>query len=122
MFIWLKPKPKSKAVCLCLSQIQDEGQPLKQHQWQNRSVQDWSCQQVCLWLMGLNLEQYIPQFTAQSVDGEQLMQLNSDALKVSVHTHKHRHAYMHTHYSHRKIARPPHTTSSYINEHKSCKI
>ncbi|KAF4073844.1 hypothetical protein AMELA_G00247860 [Ameiurus melas] len=60
---------------------QDEGQPLKQYQWQNRSVPDWSCQQVRLWLMGLNLEQYIPQFTAKNVDGEQLLQLDSDALK-----------------------------------------
>ncbi|KAB5530820.1 hypothetical protein PHYPO_G00133720 [Pangasianodon hypophthalmus] len=62
-------------------EVQDEGQPLKQHQWQNRSVPDWSCQQVCLWLMGLNLEQYIPQFTAKNVDGEQLLQLDNDALK-----------------------------------------
>lgn len=77
----------SKAVYLCLCQIQDEGQPLRQHQWQNRSVPDWSCQQVCLWLMGLNLEQYIPQFTAKNVDGEQLLQLNNDTLKVSTHTH-----------------------------------
>ncbi|KAI5621820.1 neurabin-1 isoform X2, partial [Silurus asotus] len=70
-----------KAVCLCSCQIQDEGQPLKQHQWQNRSVTDWSCQQVCLWLMGLNLEQYIPQFTAKNVNGEQLLQLDTDTLK-----------------------------------------
>ncbi|TSK31466.1 Neurabin-1 [Bagarius yarrelli] len=58
-------------------EIQDEGQPLKQ----NRSVPDWSCQQVCLWLMGMKLKQYIPQFTARNIDGEQLLQLDSDTLK-----------------------------------------
>ncbi|KAK3511914.1 hypothetical protein QTP70_027605 [Hemibagrus guttatus] len=78
-----EPKLTGRSHTLVLSsdEIQDEGQPLKQHQWQNRSVMDWSCQQVCLWLMGLNLEQYIPQFTAKNVDGEQLLQLDSDALK-----------------------------------------
>ncbi|GAA6099460.1 neurabin-1 [Tachysurus ichikawai] len=71
----------SHTLALSSDEIQDVGQRLKQHQWQNRSVPDWSCQQVCLWLMGLNLEQYIPQFTAKNVDGEQLLQLDSDALK-----------------------------------------
>ncbi|XP_076864913.1 neurabin-1 isoform X2 [Brachyhypopomus gauderio] len=58
-----------------------EEQPVKQHQWQNRSVLEWSCQQVSRWLMGLNLEQYIPQFTSKNVDGERLLQLDGAALK-----------------------------------------
>uniref|UniRef100_A0A8B9KFQ2 Neurabin-1 n=1 Tax=Astyanax mexicanus TaxID=7994 RepID=A0A8B9KFQ2_ASTMX len=62
--------------------ILDEGQPPKQHHWQNRSVLEWSCQQVSCWLMGLNLEQYIPQFTAKNVDGQQLLQLDSTTLKA----------------------------------------
>ncbi|KAM9493045.1 LOW QUALITY PROTEIN: neurabin-1 [Clarias gariepinus] len=86
-----EPKLTSRSHTLVLSsdesldtsddEIQDEGQPLKQHQWQNRSVHDWSYQQVCLWLMGLNLEQYIPQFTANNVDGARLLHLDNDALK-----------------------------------------
>ncbi|KAK2836388.1 hypothetical protein Q7C36_014257 [Tachysurus vachellii] len=83
--LWDFAEPKltghSHTLQLSSDEIQDVGQRLKQHQWQNRSVPDWSCQQVCLWLMGLNLEQYIPQFTAKNVDGEQLLQLDSDALK-----------------------------------------
>jgi len=32
--------------------------------------------------MGLNLEQYVSLFTAKNVDGEQLLKLDSTALKV----------------------------------------
>lgn len=32
--------------------------------------------------MGLNLEQYIPEFTVNNVDGDQLLQLDSTALKT----------------------------------------
>lgn len=32
--------------------------------------------------MGMNMEQYITEFTAMNVDGQQLMQLDSDKLKV----------------------------------------
>lgn len=68
------------AVCV---QILDEGQFSKQHQWQNRSVTEWTSQQVARWLMGLNLEHHIPEFTAQNIDGEQLLKLESPELKVS---------------------------------------
>ncbi|KAL4660496.1 sterile alpha motif domain-containing protein 14 isoform X2 [Arapaima gigas] len=44
-------------------------------------VSAWSTQQVCQWLKGLNMEQYIPEFTARDIDGEQLLQLNSTKLK-----------------------------------------
>ncbi|KAM9304778.1 neurabin-1-like [Gastrophryne carolinensis] len=61
----------------------------KQNQWHSRPVSDWSAQQVCHWLMGMNMEQYIGEFTAKNVDGQQLMLLDSDRLKalgVSSHT------------------------------------
>ncbi|XP_007259877.3 neurabin-1 isoform X2 [Astyanax mexicanus] len=79
-----EPKLSGRSHTLMLSsdEILDEGQPPKQHHWQNRSVLEWSCQQVSCWLMGLNLEQYIPQFTAKNVDGEQLLQLDSTTLKA----------------------------------------
>lgn len=64
-------------------QILDEGQFSKPYQWQNRSITEWTPQQVARWLMGLNLEHHIPEFTAQNIDGEQLLQLESPELKVS---------------------------------------
>uniref|UniRef100_A0A3Q4GH14 Neurabin-1 n=1 Tax=Neolamprologus brichardi TaxID=32507 RepID=A0A3Q4GH14_NEOBR len=60
----------------------DEGQFSKQYQWQNRSITEWTSQQVAHWLMGLNLERYIPEFTAKNIDGVQLLQLNSAELKA----------------------------------------
>ncbi|KAG8559628.1 hypothetical protein GDO81_017395 [Engystomops pustulosus] len=54
----------------------------KQNQWHSRPVSDWSTQQVCHWLMGMNMEQYIEEFTSKNVDGQQLMLLDSDRLKV----------------------------------------
>lgn len=54
----------------------------KQNQWHSRPVSDWSAQQVCHWLMGMNMEQYIEEFTAKNIDGQQLMLLDSDRLKA----------------------------------------
>ncbi|KAG7282245.1 hypothetical protein CRUP_038413, partial [Coryphaenoides rupestris] len=54
----------------------------KEYQWQNRPVPEWTNQQVCHWLMGMNMDQYTPEFTAKGVDGQQLMQLDSDKLKA----------------------------------------
>uniref|UniRef100_A0A8C7JAH3 Neurabin-1 n=1 Tax=Oncorhynchus kisutch TaxID=8019 RepID=A0A8C7JAH3_ONCKI len=45
-------------------------------------VTEWTSQQVSRWLMGLNLEQYIPEFTVNNVDGDQLLQLDSTELKT----------------------------------------
>ncbi|XP_056436304.1 neurabin-1 [Gadus chalcogrammus] len=54
----------------------------KEYQWQNRPVPEWTNQQVCHWLMGMNMDQYTPEFTAKAVDGQQLMQMDSDKLKA----------------------------------------
>nr|XP_057938588.1 neurabin-1 isoform X2 [Doryrhamphus excisus] len=54
----------------------------KDYQWQTRPVCEWTNQQVCHWLMGINMDQYTPEFTAKGVDGQQLLQLDSDKLKV----------------------------------------
>ncbi|XP_060680753.1 neurabin-1 isoform X6 [Hemiscyllium ocellatum] len=62
--------------------ILDEGQSPKHNQWKTRAVLDWSTHQVSHWLMGLNMEQYIPQFTAKGIDGEQLLQLDGSKLKA----------------------------------------
>ncbi|NXJ50713.1 NEB1 protein, partial [Spizaetus tyrannus] len=53
----------------------------KQNQWHNRPISEWTTQQVCHWLMGMNMEQYITEFTAMNIDGQQLMQLDSEKLK-----------------------------------------
>lgn len=54
----------------------------KDYQWQNRPVSEWTNLQVCHWLMGMNLDQYTHEFTAKGVDGQQLLHLDSDKLKV----------------------------------------
>ncbi|XP_034042956.1 neurabin-1 isoform X2 [Thalassophryne amazonica] len=54
----------------------------KEYQWQNRPVSEWTNQQVCHWLMGMNMDQYTPEFTARGVDGQQLLHLDSDKLKA----------------------------------------
>ncbi|XP_026150574.1 neurabin-1 isoform X2 [Mastacembelus armatus] len=54
----------------------------KEYQWQNRPISEWTNQQVCHWLMGMNMDQYTPEFTAKGVDGQQLLQLDSDKLKA----------------------------------------
>ncbi|XP_021255870.1 neurabin-1-like isoform X2 [Numida meleagris] len=54
----------------------------KQNQWHSRPISEWTTQQVCHWLMGMNMEQYISEFTAMNIDGQQLMQLDSDKLKA----------------------------------------
>lgn len=56
--------------------------PGKDYQWQNRPVSEWTNHQVCHWLMGMNMEQYTQEFTAKGVDGQQLLHLDSDKLKV----------------------------------------
>jgi neurabin len=65
-----------------LSQILDDGQSPKHTQSQNRAVHEWSVQQVSHWLMSLSLDQYVPEFSAQSISGEQLLQLDGNKLKV----------------------------------------
>ncbi|XP_068458071.1 sterile alpha motif domain-containing protein 14 isoform X2 [Clinocottus analis] len=42
----------------------------------------WTSQQVCDWLRGLNMEQYVPEFSARDVDGEQLLQMDGNKLKA----------------------------------------
>ncbi|KFO07476.1 Neurabin-1, partial [Balearica regulorum gibbericeps] len=51
-------------------------------QCQSRAVQEWSVQQVSHWLMSLNLEQYVSEFSAQNINGEHLLQLDGSKLKA----------------------------------------
>ncbi|XP_036396667.1 neurabin-1-like [Megalops cyprinoides] len=75
---------RSHTVTFSSTETLDEDQvPVgKEYQWQNRPVLEWTPQQVCHWLMGMNMDQYTPEFTARCVDGQQLMHLDSDRLKA----------------------------------------
>lgn len=64
----------------------------KQNQWHSRPISEWTTQQVCHWLMGMNMEQYIAEFTTKNIDGQQLMLLDSDRLKVSLGSGVHLHS------------------------------
>ncbi|MED6283040.1 hypothetical protein CHARACLAT_004698, partial [Characodon lateralis] len=77
-----KMSGRSHTPVLSSDEILDEVQSLKQHQWQHRSIMEWTSQQVARWLTGLNLDQHIPEFTAKNIDGEHLLQLDGDKLKT----------------------------------------
>ncbi|XP_041264867.1 neurabin-1 isoform X3 [Onychostruthus taczanowskii] len=63
-------------------EILDDGQSPKHSQCQSRAVHEWSVQQVSHWLMSLNLEQYVSEFSAQNINGEHLLQLDGSKLKA----------------------------------------
>ncbi|XP_044148950.1 neurabin-1 isoform X1 [Bufo gargarizans] len=63
-------------------EILDEGQSPKHSHWQSRTPLEWTTQQVTNWLMTLNLEHCVSEFTAHNVNGEQLLQMDSLRLKA----------------------------------------
>ncbi|XP_069067852.1 neurabin-1 isoform X3 [Pleurodeles waltl] len=68
-------------------EILDDGQSPKHSKWQNHVIQEWSSKQVCQWLAGMQLEQYASEFTAQNIQGEELLQLDGSKLKdLGVHS------------------------------------
>lgn len=72
----------SHSIALSSDEILDEGQSPKHSQSLNCAVQEWTVQQVSNWLMSLNLEQYVPEFSAQNVNGERLFLLDGSKLKA----------------------------------------
>ncbi|XP_035314423.1 neurabin-1 isoform X1 [Cricetulus griseus] len=72
----------SQSLALSSDEILDDGQSPKHSQSLNRAVHEWSVQQVSHWLMSLNLDQYVSEFSAQSITGEQLLQLDGNKLKA----------------------------------------
>uniref|UniRef100_A0A8C8Z437 Neurabin-1 n=1 Tax=Prolemur simus TaxID=1328070 RepID=A0A8C8Z437_PROSS len=72
----------SQSLVLSSDEILDDGQSPKHSQFQNRAVHEWSVQQVSHWLMSINLEQYVSEFCAQNITGEQLLQLDGNKLKA----------------------------------------
>ncbi|PIO35530.1 hypothetical protein AB205_0117010, partial [Aquarana catesbeiana] len=59
--------------------ILDDGQSPKHGP---RSPFEWSTQQVTNWLMSLNLEHCVTEFTEHNINGELLLQLDSSKLKA----------------------------------------
>ncbi|XP_072513166.1 uncharacterized protein ppp1r9alb isoform X2 [Salminus brasiliensis] len=89
------PRARGRSLNLTFSScetLDDEPAPvLKQHVWQNRPLPEWTNVQVCHWLMGMNMDQYIAEFTAKGVDGKRLMELDSSKLKeLGVSSHRDR--------------------------------
>uniref|UniRef100_A0ABM5GNQ9 Neurabin-1 isoform X8 n=1 Tax=Pogona vitticeps TaxID=103695 RepID=A0ABM5GNQ9_9SAUR len=72
----------SHSIALSSDEILDEGQSPKHIQSSHSAVQEWSVQQVSNWLISLNLEQYVPEFNAQNINGEHLLQLDGSKLKA----------------------------------------
>ncbi|XP_071661222.1 neurabin-1 isoform X4 [Patagioenas fasciata] len=72
----------SHSLALSSDEILDDGQSPKHSQCQSRAVQEWSVQQVSHWLVSLNLEQYVSEFSAQNINGEHLLQLDGSKLKA----------------------------------------
>lgn len=52
------------------------------NQWQSRPVLEWNNQQVCLWLIAMNMDKYTSEFAARGVDGTQLLNMDSEKLKA----------------------------------------
>ncbi|XP_054980160.1 neurabin-1 isoform X6 [Sorex araneus] len=71
----------SQSLALSSDEILDDGQSPKHSQCQHRAVHEWSVQQVSHWLMSLSLEQYVSEFSAKNITGEQLLQLDGNKLK-----------------------------------------
>ncbi|KAM4728683.1 uncharacterized protein FYW61_011575 isoform 2-T3 [Anableps anableps] len=56
--------------------------PNNNNRWQFQPVSEWNNQQVCLWLISMNMDQYTSAFTGKEVDGTQLLNMDSQKLKA----------------------------------------
>ncbi|XP_069760761.1 sterile alpha motif domain-containing protein 14 [Narcine bancroftii] len=65
----------SHTLSLSSDEFLDEGPPYC-------FVSTWTTSQVCHWLVGLNMEHYVSEFTAGNIDGEQLLHLDGGKLKA----------------------------------------
>lgn len=70
-------------VLVSLQTLDDDPVPSNNNQWQSRPILEWSNQQVCLWLIAMNMAKYASEFAAKGVDGTQLLNMDSEKLKVS---------------------------------------
>ncbi|KAJ8320723.1 hypothetical protein KUTeg_002310 [Tegillarca granosa] len=52
------------------------------NQFQSGAITDWNNENVCHWLIALELDKYIPVFTDKNITGTQLLQLDGTKLKT----------------------------------------
>ncbi|XP_071217326.1 myb-like protein X [Salvelinus alpinus] len=73
----------SQTLTFSSENLDDDSAPVgNDYQWQSRPLDQWTNQQVCLWLIGMSMDQYAAQFTANGVDGLQLLSLDNNKLKA----------------------------------------
>ncbi|XP_055722513.1 neurabin-1-like [Salvelinus fontinalis] len=73
----------SQTLTFSSENLDDDSVPVgNDYQWQSRPLDQWTNQQVCLWLIGMSMDQYAAQFTANGVDGLQLLSLDNNKLKA----------------------------------------
>uniref|UniRef100_A0A4W4EII5 Neurabin-1 n=1 Tax=Electrophorus electricus TaxID=8005 RepID=A0A4W4EII5_ELEEL len=85
------PQTPMEERCIPIQTLDEPAPVVKTHFWQNRPLSEWTNQQVCHWLMGMNMDQYIVGFKAKGVDGKHLMDLDSSKLKdLGVTSHRDR--------------------------------
>ncbi|XP_066992764.2 uncharacterized protein Spn isoform X2 [Anabrus simplex] len=72
--VWTPPHPQDLNSSF-------SGEKKSSHFWQSAPVTEWSKEQVCQWLLALNLEQHIPKFLELQVGGSALLQLESRDFK-----------------------------------------
>ncbi|XP_041697011.2 neurabin-1 [Coregonus clupeaformis] len=73
---------RSQTLTFSSSENLDDDSVCNDYQWQSRPLDQWTNQQVCLWLIGMSMDQYAAQFTANGVDGLQLLSLDNNKLKA----------------------------------------
>ena len=72
-----------KLTLLCL--FQDHPSQPGHHtlnQFSSGQITEWNNENVCHWLIGIEMERYAPLFTEKSVTGPQLVAMDSNKLKV----------------------------------------
>ncbi|XP_053293411.1 neurabin-2 isoform X2 [Pleuronectes platessa] len=52
------------------------------NQWQSQPLLEWNNQQVCLWLIAMNMDQHVSEFTTRGVNGSQLLNMDAEKLKA----------------------------------------
>ena len=72
---------------LCAPYFQDNSSQPGAHalnQFSSGQISEWNNEHVSHWLMGVEMEKYTPLFTELSINGPQLIALDTNKMKVSV--------------------------------------
>ena len=69
---------------LFLQDHPSQASPHVQNQFQSCPIAEWNVEHVRNWLIGIEMDKYIPLFTEKSVTGVQLVNLDTNRMKVSI--------------------------------------